>query len=117
MLPPWPLLGEALDALARELIKLESSPLVLSELQKRERADEVRARGAATLFDAPVRERYARRLEETAVFLRAEDELAAARTALAEAELGFLRRVLEVSLEIASSRLREAQAEQLVVPG
>lgn len=127
-LAPWPLRGEALEELARELLEIERSPLVLSELQKRERRAAAQLEAARTLFDAATLELYASRLEETAVFLDAEADEEGTRALLALAErvrgaaeapleIGFLRRALELSLRIAGERLEEEQKGKLIVPG
>lgn len=57
---------ERLRELAREVQSVASSPLVLSEVQRRERTQEIALRGRRELFDGPTRTLFAERLEGTA---------------------------------------------------
>ena len=126
-LPAWPLTGEEVEHAACELAELERSQLVLTAVQKRERAHEVLARAAERILDGVVRERIARRLEEMAAFwLDAGDEEGAAagvrmaellRSPRAPLEIGYLSRLLELSCGAAREQQREEDRGKLIVPG
>jgi hypothetical protein len=124
---PWPVLSERARVLHEELAGIETSPLVLSDFQKSERRTEIMAAAAAELFDPQARERWAARVEETAVFLEAEGDrdgtgvlLALAdrlRGSEAALDIGFLARSLDLTLEITGQAQREEQSDKLIVPG
>ncbi len=123
----WPLLGERIDGLEQQIHQIEHSLLVLSDAQKRERRSEALAAAAPAILDAAVRERLASRLEETAVFLEEEGDsegavaliALASRVRAAEQALAvdFLRRALELSLELARRRRHESESDKLMVRG
>ena len=127
VLVPWPLRGEAIVELARELARGEQSPLLLSPIQKQERRSEQLAQAARTLYDARARERLAARLEETAVLLEGDRDEAGALAALAVAarvrgqdpplSIDFLHRSLDLSLELASSEAEREHEGKLILPG
>lgn len=127
ILVPWPLRGEAIVELARELARGERSPLVLSPMQRQDRRGEQLAQAAQTLYDAPARERFAARLEETAVFLDGDRDEAGALAALAVAarvrgpdpplSVDFLRRSLDLSLELAGGDAEREDEGNLILPG
>lgn len=127
VLAPWPVRGEAVAELARELSRGEQSPIVLTPVQKEERRSERLAEAALELYDAPLRERLAARLEETAVFLEADRDEAGMQAALAVAtrmrgqdpplSIDFLRRSLDLSLELARDAAEREDEGNLIVPG
>jgi hypothetical protein len=126
-LPVWPVLGDAVRELARATTEAEQSPLVLSEAQQIERRRELEVTRAPAIFSAATRERLAGRCEEAAVFLQAghDTEAVAAVLALAERlrsdaeplELGYLRKSLELSLEIAGRDQNEQEGGAQTEPG
>jgi hypothetical protein len=126
-LPPWPLAGPEIAECARELAEADTSPLVLSPAQQQERRAERVAEVAAAVFTSETRERLAARLEETAVFWQDEGDDEGVRAALAVAErvrggdppesIDLLRRLLDLSLEIAGRQAAEEQEGKLIVPG
>ncbi len=127
VLPPWPVLGEEVEALTQRLAEVERSPLVLSEIQQRERRSEIYARDAPAVLPPEVRANLAERLEDAAVFLLEAGDEAGAGAALEVAvqvretgnplDVGFLRRSLDVSLDLARRRRSEEDAGKLIVPG
>jgi hypothetical protein len=122
----WPIVGEALLELARRITSAETSPLVLSDVQKAERKRELAAEAAGELLDAPMRAVIAARLDESAVFLDADGDLPGALAVLGLADrirgtheplsVEYLQRTLDVSLEIAARQINEEDAGKLVTP-
>ncbi len=125
-LPAWLLAGEDVQEAARELGELERSQLVLSAVQKRERAHKVLSRAAERILDEATCRRLAQRLDETAAFLLegGDEEGAAAavrmsdiiRTARAPLEVGYLRMLLELSCGLARQKQQEEDRGKLILP-
>lgn len=125
-LPPWPPVGEPADALAAQIEAIEHSPLVLTDLQKRERRWELFRQYADRVLDRPYRERVAARLEESAVFLldagNREAAVAAVqvgrrvRAAADPLEVPFLELMLTLLLNAAQQRGDKADPSRLIVP-
>jgi hypothetical protein len=80
----WAPDAEAIAPFVEEIAALRDSPIVLNEIQQRERVREVIRRGARALYPAAA---LARRLEGTAYVLAETGRTAVARLALATAEL------------------------------
>ena len=127
LVPPWPLGGDSVAEAAKRLGDAERSPLVLSELQRRERAERVMLETAERVLDPPTRERLARRLEETAVLLEAGGDLDGAIALVAVAaqirqarealEVPYLRSLLELSFELVRQERQREDRGRLIVPG
>ena len=125
--PPWPLGGDAVAEAARHLGEAERSPLVLSELQRRERAERVLLETAERVLDPPVRERLSGRLEETGVLLEAggDRDGAVALVALAgqirqargALEVPYLRSLLELSLDLARQERQQEDRGRVILSG
>lgn len=125
--PPWPLGGDDVGEAAGDLDDVEQSPLVLSELQKRERRERVVADVARRALDAPTRERLASRLEETGVLLEADGDADGSLASVAVAAqirqaqdpltVPYLRSLLELSLELAREERRREARGRLIMPG
>jgi hypothetical protein len=123
--PPWLPEPEKLQEAALELDQLERSPLVLSPVQKQERQKEALAEAARRLLDAEARERLARRLEETAYLLLQGGDEEGATAAIVTADrvreldeplqLGFVRRLLELALDLARKNAKEEDRGKLIV--
>ncbi len=126
VLLPWFLAGASLERAAEALDEVDQSPLVLSEIARRERREERHAAVAAELFDAPARARLAARLDESAAVLsaRGDEPGAAACLALADRVLsardplrvGFLRGLLELSIQLARERRAREPGGKLILP-
>jgi hypothetical protein len=126
VLLPWFLAGESLERAAAALAEIEQSPLVLSEIARRERREERLAAVAAELFDEAARARLAVRLDESAALLaaRGDDPGAAACLGMADRvraardplRVGFLRGMLELSIELARQRRAGESRGKLIVP-
>jgi hypothetical protein len=116
---------EPLREVARELDQIERSPIVLSALQKQERQQAAMADGARRLFDAEGRERLARRLEETAhqLLVGGDEEGATAAIKTADRvrdadeplQVGFVRRLLELALDLVRKQVKEEERGKLIV--
>ena len=125
-LPPWPPVGEPAEALVAQIEAIEHSPLVLTELQRRERRWELFREYADRVLDRPYRERVAARLEESAVFLldagNREAAVAAVqiarrvRAAADPLEVPFLELMLTLFLNAAQQRGDRADPSRLIVP-
>jgi hypothetical protein len=121
----WPLDGESLEETARALLEVEQSPLVLSELQKRQRASELIDERLPRLLDAASRERLAARLEETGALWLARGDEQGARAAVRVAgqvrgegpplAVPYLRGLVDRSLESVLTRLRDTAKNDLIV--
>jgi hypothetical protein len=126
-LPVWPLTGDSVREIAEKLEGIKNSHLVLSPAIQRERSDALLARAADEWLTPEVRERFARRLEETGVFFLEsadrEGALAAVhmaeriRTTPAPLAVGYLRTLLELSCGQARQQKREEDRGRLIVPG
>jgi hypothetical protein len=122
---PWIPDVEPLREVARELDQIERSPIVLSALQKQERQQAAMADGARRLFDAEGRERLARRLEETAhqLLVGGDEEGATAAIKTADRvrdadeplQVGFVRRLLELALDLVRKQVKEEERGKLIV--
>ena len=125
-LSAWPPLGEAVDGLAAQIEAIEHSPLVLTELQQRERRAELIRAARDRVLDASYRERVAVRLEESAVFLRESGNLEAATAALQVAgrvrdaedslRVPFLELMLGIALNATAKRVGRLDPTRLIVP-
>lgn len=123
---PWPPAGEAAEDLVARIESIEHSPLVLTELQRRERRLELVREARDRVLDAAYRERVAARLEESAVFSMADPggKLPAAmlqvavRVRRAEDPLAvpYLQRMLDVWLGSAQERPLRRDPTRLIVP-
>jgi hypothetical protein len=125
-LPPWPPVGDQAEALAAQIEAIEHSPLVLTDVQKRERRWELFREYADRVLDRPYRERVAERLEESAVFLLDEGNREAAvaavqvgrrvREAANPLEVPFMELMLTLFLNAAQQRRDKADPTRLIVP-
>jgi len=79
----WILDEETIRPYLEELQGIKDSPLVLSEVQQKDRFEACVARAVVELFDGERREIYTRRLQEMAYFLLVTDREEQARRALA----------------------------------
>jgi hypothetical protein len=126
-LPAWPLTGESLEEIVEKLGEVESGRLILSQTLKRERSEGVLSDLADRILTRDVRERMARRLEETAVFLNEKQDGEGANAALRVAErirtaskpldVDYLRGLLERSCDLARCQKNEEDSGKLIVPG
>jgi hypothetical protein len=109
LLGSWILGPEEMRPLAKEISEAEESRILVSEVQKRERIEEVKEKGVTALFSDTKRSLIKRRLEEMAyVFFRLDQEpyallsLSVARTLEKENSLlgvnPFLKAMVERSL-------------------
>ncbi len=124
-LSAWPPLGEPVEGLAAQIESIEHSPLVLTELQQRERRAELIRAARDHVLDPSYRERVAVRLEESAIFLCEADKLEATTAALQvagrvrDAEdplcVPFLELMLTIALDATAKRVRRDPA-RLIVP-
>ncbi len=125
-LPAWPPVGEAVEGLAAQIEAIEHSPLVLTELQQRERRAELIRESRDRVLDPSYVDRVAARLEESAVFLHEAGALEAATAALqvagrvrdAEDPLGvpLLELMLGIALDATASRIDKRDPTRLIVP-
>lgn len=125
-LAAWLLTGPAIDEAVARLEDIERSPLVLSGLAERDRREQPLAAAAASVLGAEARERIARRLDETAALLDARGERSGASACLRVADavreardplrVGFLQRLLELSIEGARRRRGGPGESPLIVP-
>ncbi|MEE9281830.1 MAG: hypothetical protein V3V67_16790 [Myxococcota bacterium] len=126
-LPPWPPVGEPTEALLAQLEAIEHSPLVLSDLQKRERRWELIREASERVFGRAYRNHVAARLEESAVFLLEGGSRAAAAAAIQVAarvrdvedplQVPFLELMLTLFLDAARERPDRRDPTRLIVPG
>jgi hypothetical protein len=126
-LPAWPLFGESLDEMVEKLGEVESGRLILSQTVKRERSEGVFSDLADRILTRDVRERMARRLEETAVFLNEKQDMEGTNAALRIAErirtastpldVDYLKGLLERSCDLARHQKKEEDRGKLIVPG
>ncbi len=124
-LAPWLLSGPAIEEATARLEEIERSPLVLSGLAERDRREQPLAVAAERVLDPETRERLSRRLDESAALLGARGERMGAAaclrvaTAVREAKdplrVGFLQRLLELSIE-GARRKRGGPESPLIVP-
>ncbi len=125
-LPPWLGSGAAIEEAAARLDDVERSPLVLSGLAERDRREQPLVAAAERLLGEETRHRVARRLEETAALLDARGERTGASACLRVADavreareplrVGFLRRLLELSIEAARRKRGGPGESPLIVP-
>ncbi len=125
-LSAWPPLGEPVEGLAAQIEAIEHSPLVLTELQQRERRAELIRAARDRVLDPSYRERVAVRLEESAIFLREARKPQAATAALQVAgrlrdaedplRVPFLELMLTIALEAAAKRVDRRDPTRLIVP-
>jgi hypothetical protein len=81
----WKLSADDLKPYVDEIAEMEQSPLVLNEVQQRERVDQIVARAIGDLFAGERAVRARRRLEDTAYFFARTGRRDAARSAAAAA--------------------------------
>jgi hypothetical protein len=123
-LAPWLPSGPAIEQAAARLDEIERSPLVLSGLSERDRREQPLATAAESVLGPETRARLSRRLDETAALLEARGERTGAAACLRVADavreerdplrVGFLRRLLELSIE--GARRRRGGVSPLIVP-
>jgi hypothetical protein len=114
LLLPWFVSGPALERGEAALAEIEQSPLVLSEMARRERREERLAAVAAEVFDDATRARLAARLDESAALLESRGDASGAAACLGISDRvragrdplrsGFLRAMLELSIGLARQR-------------
>jgi hypothetical protein len=123
---PWLLTGPELERTAAALDDAEQSPIVLSEIARRERREERFAAAAGELLGPAVRARLAVRLDESAALLAARGDEPGAGACLALADrvraasdplrVGFLRALLELSIGLARQKRAREAGGKLIVP-
>ena len=125
-LAPWLLGGPAIDAAVARLDDVAASPLVLPGMAERDRREQPLAAAAEQVLGPEQRLRLAGRLDETAAVLSARGDRAGAAACLRVADavreardplrVGFLHRLLELSIDGARHRRAGPQASPLIVP-
>ncbi len=118
----WFRTGEELRAFLDELAAVRDSPLLLNEVQQRERYEAITLRAVDTLFDGSDRSSWARRLLEMAGYLAAarRPQAAARAAAVAEAlaastaphEVPFCRQLVQASLAFFFQQAAQDEAER-----
>lgn len=124
----WPFPQDRIEKYMEELRQVERGMIIISDVLKKEREEEIYLRAVQELFDAEVRAIYRRRLEEMAYFLwctqrKEEAELALA-TALALEDLEgerikehpWAREMVHRSLDLAQKGGKREAAPLIVVP-
>jgi hypothetical protein len=125
-LAPWLPSGPAIEEAAARLDEIERSPLVLSGLSERDRREQPLTTAAEAVLGPETRARLSRRLDETAALLEARGERTGAAACLRVSDavreardplrVGFLRRLLELSIEGARRRRGGSGESPVIVP-
>ncbi len=121
-LASWAVLDEAVDAAARQVAELERSQLLVDEEQRKQQIDAAVAK-VADVFDGATRDRWRRRLEDTAELLlldgERDDATAAFAAAVAFSEPGdlysrhpFVRALVQRSVWISYQRSEREESRQ-----
>lgn len=129
---PWAVPMESLGAYTGEWLSAQSSQIVLSESAQQSRERQIVARAVDAYFVGDVRERYKRRLEETALIFVNSDRQSEAEAALAAAIvlgdassspsevpllIAMVLRALTQAAEIAAPTSEEGQAARTQLYG
>lgn len=118
LMKKWLIDFEHLQPFMEDILKVDDSPIVLTEAQKSDRAREIKEKSIEKLFPAPKRDLLRHRLEEMAyIFLKLGEEeyseisLAAARTMVQEDTILKINPVIEFLLERSQNFYSDAMAE------
>ncbi len=118
LMKKWLIDFEHLKPFMEDTLKVDDSPIVLTEAQKSDRAREIKEKSIKELFPATKRDLLKHRLEEMAyIFLKLEEEecskisLTAARTMVQEDTILKINPVIEFILEHSHKYYADAMAE------